>query len=119
MFASEKFHFSRRFVLSLTELERDRFDRVRLTSIEIFLRFDLSKVFVIQIVLLILDFFDYFEHDFHVRISSAQKSVDDDRSDDDAKLIHSIFVDDFCSLSQLEDSVIKLANDFEVFHRYD
>jgi hypothetical protein len=119
MFANEKFHFSRRLVLSLTELERNRFDRVRLTSIEIFLRFDLSKISVIQIVLLILDFFDYFEHDFHVRISSAQKNVDDNRSDDDAKLIHSIFVDDFCSFSQLEDSVIELANDLEDFHRYD
>ncbi len=119
MFASEKFHFLRRLVLSLIELERDRFDRVRLTSIEIFLRFDFSRVSAIQIVFLILDFFDYFEHDFHVRISSAQKSVDDDRFDDDAKLIHSIFVDDFCFFSQLEDFVIELANDLEAFHRYD
>jgi hypothetical protein len=119
MIANEKFHFLRRLVLSLIELERNRFDRVRLTSIEIFLRFDLSKISAIQIVLLILDFFDYFEHDFHVRISSAQKNVDDDRSDDDAKLIHFIFVDDFCSLSQLEDFVIELANDLEAFHKYD
>jgi hypothetical protein len=71
MFADEKFHFSRQFVLFLIEFERKWFDRICLTSIEIFLRFDFSKIFVIQIVLLILDFFDYLEHDFHVRILSA------------------------------------------------
>jgi hypothetical protein len=119
MFASEKFHFFRRLVLPLTGLGRSRFDRVRLTSTEVFLRFDLSGVSAIQIVLLVLDFSGYFEHGFHVRISSVQKDVGDDRSDGDAELVHSIFVGDFCPLSQLEDSVIELANGLEAFHRYD
>jgi hypothetical protein len=78
-----------------------------------------SRIFVVQIILLIFYFFCHLEHCFHVDVMFIHECVDEMRAHDDSELIHAICIRHLCSFSKFEDSMIKFVNDFDVFHRDD